>query len=67
MQISAYPYNSPLGKAIIIGDAAHSMVPFYGQGMNCGFEDVRILMELIEANESIERAFWPTLHKEKTI
>lgn len=57
MQISAYPYNSPLGKAIIIGDAAHSMVPFYGQGMNCGFEDVRILMELIEANESIERAF----------
>lgn len=33
------------------------MVPFYGQGMNCGFEDVRILMELIEANESIERAF----------
>ncbi|KAI5968425.1 BNA4 [Candida theae] len=58
MQISAYPYNSPHGKAIIIGDAAHSMVPFYGQGMNCGFEDVRILMELIEANEgNIEKAF----------
>ncbi|KAI5967260.1 BNA4 [Candida margitis] len=58
MQISAYPYNSPLGKAIIIGDAAHSMVPFYGQGMNCGFEDVRILMELIEANNgNIEKAF----------
>ncbi|CAL1190397.1 unnamed protein product [Candida parapsilosis] len=58
MQISAYPYNSPLGKALIIGDAAHSMVPFYGQGMNCGFEDVRILMELIEANEgAIEKAF----------
>lgn len=58
MQISAYPYNSPLGKAIIIGDAAHSMVPFYGQGMNCGFEDVRILMELIEENEgNIEKAF----------
>lgn len=37
-------------KGIIIGDAAHSMVPFYGQGMNCGFEDVRILMELVDAH-----------------
>jgi kynurenine 3-monooxygenase len=35
-------------KCIIIGDAAHSMVPFYGQGMNCGFEDVRILLELVD-------------------
>ena len=32
----------------LIGDAAHAMVPFYGQGMNCGFEDCRILMELID-------------------
>ncbi|KNZ74195.1 Kynurenine 3-monooxygenase [Termitomyces sp. J132] len=33
--------------AIILGDAAHSMVPFYGQGLNCGLEDVRILMTLL--------------------
>ncbi|MCB0714773.1 MAG: FAD-dependent monooxygenase [Chitinophagaceae bacterium] len=32
----------------LIGDAAHALVPFYGQGMNCGFEDCRILDELIE-------------------
>ncbi len=32
----------------LIGDAAHAMVPFYGQGMNCGFEDCRILAELVE-------------------
>lgn len=32
----------------LIGDAAHAIVPFFGQGMNCGFEDCRILDELIE-------------------
>lgn len=31
----------------LIGDAAHAIVPFYGQGMNCGFEDVFVLDELI--------------------
>lgn len=32
----------------LIGDAAHAIVPFYGQGMNCGFEDVFVLDQLIE-------------------
>jgi len=32
----------------LIGDAAHAIVPFFGQGMNCGFEDCRVLDELIE-------------------
>jgi len=32
----------------ILGDAAHAMVPFYDQGMNCCFEDVRVLDELLE-------------------
>ncbi|MCX7640356.1 MAG: FAD-dependent monooxygenase [Pyrinomonadaceae bacterium] len=35
-------------KALLLGDAAHAIVPFYGQGMNCAFEDCRILNELIE-------------------
>jgi kynurenine 3-monooxygenase len=35
-------------KFALIGDAAHAMVPFFGQGMNCGFEDCRILDELID-------------------
>lgn len=33
--------------SLLIGDAAHALVPFYGQGMNAGFEDCRILSELI--------------------
>jgi len=35
-------------KFALIGDAAHAIVPFFGQGMNCGFEDCRILDELID-------------------
>jgi kynurenine 3-monooxygenase len=34
-------------KTLLIGDAAHAVVPFYGQGMNAGFEDCRILNALL--------------------
>jgi kynurenine 3-monooxygenase len=45
-----YHFGSPQGgsSVLIIGDAAHAIVPFFGQGCNCGFEDVRILAELID-------------------
>lgn len=35
-------------KSALIGDAAHAIVPFYGQGMNAGFEDCSILFSLID-------------------
>jgi kynurenine 3-monooxygenase len=34
-------------KALLLGDAAHAIVPFFGQGMNCGFEDCTILDGLL--------------------
>ena len=37
-------------KFALIGDAAHAVIPFYGQGMNCSFEDVKELDEIIEAH-----------------
>jgi len=45
--IKCYPWQA-FGKALIMGDAAHAIVPFYGQGMNASLEDVRIFDELLE-------------------
>ncbi len=36
---------------LLIGDAAHAIVPFYGQGMNAGFEDCRVVDELLSVSE----------------
>ena len=36
-------------RAVLIGDAAHAIVPFHGQGMNCGFEDTTALVDLLAA------------------
>ena len=35
------------GRALLLGDAAHAIVPFHGQGMNCGFEDTVVLADLL--------------------
>jgi kynurenine 3-monooxygenase len=37
------------GAALLVGDAAHAIVPFHGQGMNCGFEDAVELAGLFAA------------------
>ncbi|MDP2040406.1 MAG: NAD(P)/FAD-dependent oxidoreductase [Algoriphagus sp.] len=46
VNIECYPWVQ--GNSLLLGDASHAMVPFYGQGMNCGFEDCSILNGLIE-------------------
>jgi kynurenine 3-monooxygenase len=35
------------GRVLLLGDAAHAIVPFHGQGLNCGFEDCRVLDRLL--------------------
>ena len=41
-----------------MGDAAHAIVPFYGQGMNASFEDVTVFNEILNQNlESWEAVF----------
>jgi kynurenine 3-monooxygenase len=44
--VKCFPWNAG-GKALLLGDSAHAVVPFYGQGMNCAFEDVRVLDSLL--------------------
>ena len=44
--VRCYPWVR--GKAALIGDACHAVVPFYGQGMNCAFEDCVVLDECLE-------------------
>lgn len=36
------------GKALLIGDSAHAIVPFFGQGLNCAFEDVTVFLSLLD-------------------
>jgi kynurenine 3-monooxygenase len=38
-------------NTLLMGDAAHGIVPFFGQGMNAGFEDCRILNELLDKHQ----------------
>ncbi|HJW45848.1 MAG TPA: NAD(P)/FAD-dependent oxidoreductase, partial [Lysobacter sp.] len=44
-------------RAVLLGDAAHAMVPFHGQGMNCAFEDCVALADHLERNADREAAF----------
>jgi kynurenine 3-monooxygenase len=45
------------GDAVLLGDAAHAMVPFHGQGMNCAFEDCVALAHHIGAAPDLAAAF----------
>ena len=45
--MKCYPWTYE-DKVALIGDASHAIVPFYGHGMNAGFEDITVLNQMIE-------------------
>lgn len=56
--IRSYPWTH--GKTALMGDAAHATVPFYGQGMNAGFEDCTVLWDLMQKHNHD----WPAIFDE---
>jgi kynurenine 3-monooxygenase len=54
--IKCYPWQA-YGKTLIMGDASHAIVPFYGQGMNASFEDVRVFDDMM----NLYGEDWPTI------
>lgn len=45
------------GTSLLLGDAAHAIVPFYGQGMNASFEDVVVLDQILDTSDTWQDAF----------
>lgn len=58
------PWHSD-GRVLLLGDAAHAMVPFYGQGMNSAFEDVHALDSLIEKYGADRSVIFSEFEKER--
>ena len=53
------------GQALLLGDAAHAIVPFHGQGMNCGFEDAQVLAELMDSQTSDYRTVFAEFQRRR--
>jgi kynurenine 3-monooxygenase len=59
--MKCYPWVR--NQTLLIGDSAHAIVPFYGQGMNAGFEDCRVLNELLTQFKDDVDQVLPTFQK----
>jgi len=62
--IKCAPWTSH-GRTLLMGDAAHAIVPFYGQGMNASFEDVVVLDEVIGQHQGNWPAIFEAYEKER--
>jgi kynurenine 3-monooxygenase len=61
--MKCYPWVR--NKTLLIGDAAHAIVPFYGQGMNAGFEDCRRLNQLLDSHQDDWEKVLPLFQEER--
>ncbi len=61
--VCCYPWIK--NNTLLLGDAAHAIVPFFGQGMNAGFEDCRILNELLNRYDDQWKKVLPQFQHER--
>lgn len=62
--VKCNPWSS-YGKTLLMGDAAHAIVPFYGQGMNASFEDVVVFDEILDKHEGNWSKVFSAYEKER--
>jgi kynurenine 3-monooxygenase len=55
------------GRALLLGDAAHAIVPFFGQGINCGFEDCSYLVELLDRHGADWASVFAEFEKDRKV
>ena len=55
------------GRTLLLGDAAHAIVPFFGQGINCGFEDCTYLVELLDQHGADWTRVFTEFEKERKV
>ena len=55
------------GRALLLGDAAHAIVPFFGQGINCGFEDCSYLVELLDRHDADWASVFAEFEKDRKV
>lgn len=67
VSIKCHPHYA--GRTLLLGDAAHAMVPFYGQGVNAGFQDCLVFCDYLNTNNDIslaakqyEKSHWKNTH-----
>jgi kynurenine 3-monooxygenase len=53
--LHCWPWQA--GATLLLGDAAHAIVPFHGQGLNCGFEDCTLLAQLMTSAADLPACF----------
>lgn len=62
--IKCSPWHA-YGKVLLLGDAAHGIVPFYGQGMNSAFEDIYVLDQYLDQHAGDWKAVFKAYQEER--